>query len=187
MRKHKGVILDLRGNPGGLASAVDRLLGGMFENDLKIWDRVGRDSTKPVSVSGRHHDAFTGRLVVLVDSGSASASELFARVIQVQKRGFVVGDRTSGKVMEAKSYFQEKLQHSGMYHGTQVTDADLIMTDGKSLEHVGVEPDIKVLPTSQDLASERDPAMSKAAGLLGVPISPEDAGSMFPYHESSRE
>ncbi len=92
MRKHKGVVLDLRGNPGGFTETLDRLVGGMFENDLKIYDRVRRDSTKSISVNGRHHDAFTGRLVVLVDSGSASASELFARILQLEKRAFIMGD-----------------------------------------------------------------------------------------------
>jgi carboxyl-terminal processing protease len=93
MRKHKGVVLDLRGNPGGFTDTLDRLLGGMFQYDQKICDRVGRDSTKPVVATGRHHDAFTGRFVVLIDSQSASASEVFARVIQLEKRGFVVGDQ----------------------------------------------------------------------------------------------
>jgi C-terminal processing protease CtpA/Prc len=60
MRKHKGVVLDLRGNPGGYVDTLDRLLGGLFQNELKIYDRAERNSTKPVSVSGRHHDAFYG-------------------------------------------------------------------------------------------------------------------------------
>ena len=101
IRKHKGVVLDLRGNPGRFAKTLDRLVGGLFENDLKIYDRIGRDSTTTVSVKGRHQDAFTGRFAVLVDNSSASASELFARIIQLQKRGFVMGDRTAGAVMEA--------------------------------------------------------------------------------------
>ena len=63
MRAHKGVVLDLRGNPGGYTDTLERLLGGLFQYDLKIFDRVGRTSTKPVTVTGRHHDAFTGRFV----------------------------------------------------------------------------------------------------------------------------
>jgi C-terminal processing protease CtpA/Prc len=180
MRKHRGVVLDLRGNPGGFEDTLDRLLGGMFQNDVKIYDRVRRDSTKSVTAAGHHHDSFTGRLAVLIDSDSASASELFARVVQLEKRAFVVGDRSSGMVMEAKGYPHELLLDSNVYYGQSVTDADLIMTDGKSLEKTGVDPDILVLPTPQDLASKKDPTMAKAAGLIGVRITPEEAGGMFP-------
>lgn len=184
MKKHKGVVLDLRGNPGGFVDTVDRLLGGMFENDVKIYDRIKRDSRKPVLANGRHHDAFTGRLVVLVDSESASASELFARVVQLERRAFILGDRTSGMVMESELHRHEMFLGSDVYYATSVTEADLIMSDGKSLEHVGVDPDVVILPTAEDLAAKRDPAMAKAAGLVGVHISAEEAGGMFPDKES---
>ena len=180
LRAHKGVILDLRGNPGGYELTLSRLLGGIFQYDRKIFDRVGRNSTTPVSLTGRRHDAFTGRFAVLVDSESASASELFARVVQLEKRGFVVGDRTSGMVMEAQHF-----PHDG--YGASVTVADLVMADGKTLEHVGVEPDIVILPTAQDLANGRDPAMAKAAGLVGVKLTPEEAGTILPYEQSKEE
>ena len=137
-------ILDLRGNPGGYVDTLDRLLGGLFQNDLKICDRVGRDGTKSMSAMGRHHDAFTGRFAVLIDSESASASEVLARVVQIERRGFIVGDRSSGSVMEARHYPHEVSIDSRVSYAPSVTDADLVMTDGKTLEPVGVEPDIVV-------------------------------------------
>jgi len=54
------------------------------------------------------------------------------------------------------------------------------MADGKSLERVGVTPDEFLLPTMEDLASERDPVMARAAALVGVEIGPKEAGSLFP-------
>jgi hypothetical protein len=70
-------------------------------------------------------------------------------------------------VMEARLYPHEVALDSKVSYAISVTDADLVMTDRKSLEHVGVEPDILILPTSQDLANNRDPALAKAAGLGG--------------------
>jgi C-terminal processing protease CtpA/Prc len=106
MKKHRAVILDLRGNPGGSEATLEALLGGVFERDVRIGDRVERNSTKPLEAKSSHH-GFTGKLVVLIDSQSASASELFARIIQIEKRGMVMGDRSSGSVMEAQHYATE--------------------------------------------------------------------------------
>ena len=184
MRAHKGVVLDLRGNPGGYVDTLERLLGGLFQNDLKILDRSGRKGTKSMSATGRHHDAFTGRFAVLIDSESASASEVLARVVQIERRGFIVGDRSSGSVMEARIYPHEVTVDSPIYYAISVTEANVVMSDGKSLEHVGVEPDIVALPTSQDLANRRDPALAKAAGLVGAQLSPEEAGAILPFVES---
>src|SRR5215831_5704715 len=68
MRSHKGVVLDLRGNPGGFVDTLDRLLSGVFQHEVKIADRVMRKETKPLSVAGRGHDGFVGRFAVLIDS-----------------------------------------------------------------------------------------------------------------------
>ena len=71
-------------------------------------------------------------------------------------------------------------------YGVSVTQAALVMADGKTLEHVGVDPDILVLPTASDLKSGRDPAMAKAAELVGVQLTSEEAGKILPYEESER-
>jgi len=184
MRKHKAVVLDLRGTPGA-PETLSRLLGGLFETDLKVYDRIGRRSVQSVTVSGRRHHAFMGKLAVLIDSNSMSYSEVFARVVQLQRRGFIIGDHTAGRVMEAKDYTHKTYVDALVLFGTSISVADLRMTDGKSLEHVGVEPDVQVLPTAADLANGRDPAMAKAARLLGVTVTPEEAGAMFPYKGST--
>ena len=178
--KHKALIIDLRGNPGGSVETLQYFAGDVFDKDVKIADRVGRKETKPQVAKGSSHP-FTGKLVVLIDNDSASAAEVFARLMQIEKRGTVVGDRSSGSVMESRYYGEQTGSSTQVFFGVSITDADLIMTDGKSLEHVGVTPDELILPTAADLASGRDPVLARAAELLGVKMSPEDAGKLFPY------
>jgi carboxyl-terminal processing protease len=179
-RKHAALILDLRGNPGGSVDTLKYLVGALFNKEVKIGDRVTRKETVPFLAKAQHN-LFSGKLIVLVDSESSSASELLARVVQIEKRGVVLGDRSAGSVMESK-FYQNRLGSSDVnFYGESISDADLIMTDGKSLEHIGITPDEIILPTAKDLASGRDPVMARAAELGGVRITPEAAGKMLPY------
>jgi carboxyl-terminal processing protease len=179
-RRHSALIVDLRGNPGGSVDTLRYLVSGMFDKDLKIADRAGRKQAKPEIAKASHHE-FSGKLVVLVDAGSASAAELFARVMQIEKRGTVVGDHTSGSVMEAGHFRAGMGADTRIFYGASITEWDLIMADGKSLEHTGVTPDEIALPSAKDLAAGRDPVMSRAAELLGAKLNPEEAGKLFPY------
>jgi C-terminal processing protease CtpA/Prc len=186
-RKHKALIVDLRENGGGSVDTLKYLLEGVFENNLKIADRVGRKDTKPLIDKFRPHNPFGGKLVVLVDSKSASASEIFARVVQLEKRGTIIGDTSSGKVMESRRYSYSAGMGITVFYGASITEADVIMSDGKSLENVGVTPDETVLPPATDLASGRDPALARAAEMLGVKMTPQDAGKLFPYEWPKEE
>jgi carboxyl-terminal processing protease len=180
VRKHKALIIDLRGDPGGSVETLKNLISGFFEKEVKVGDRIGRSDQKPL-IAKAHGHPFTGKLMVLVDSESASASELFARVIQIEKRGTVLGDRSSGSVMEAKRYSYKLGTDTVVLYGASITDADLMMTDGRSLEHNGVLPDELVLPSAEDLANGRDPVLAHAVETVGGKLSPEAAGKLFPY------
>lgn len=180
-RDHKTLIIDLRGNPGGYVDTLDQIIGHLFDHDVKVGDLVGRNSTKPELAKANHHDQITCKVIVVVDHESASSSELFARVMQIEKRGIVIGDHTAGAVMEAKEYSYTAGMDTVLFYGASITEANVVMTDGKSLEHVGVTPDEVILPTGADLASGRDPVLARAVAIAGGKLDPQEAGKMFPY------
>ncbi len=183
-RLSKTLILDLRGNPGGSAEAVDRMVANFFDHEVKVGDYVGRKKIdlRP-TVRGR--DRFQGKLIVLIDSQSSSAAEIFARVMQLEKRATVIGDRSAGAVMVAKDFpMSSGLDHT-IFYGASVTVAQMLMKDGSCLEHVGVQPDELVVPTGTDLAVHRDPVLAHAVELAGGKITPEDAYKLFPYEWNS--
>src|SRR6185295_7938024 len=97
-----------------------------------------RKETKPMLAKTRGDRIFKGKLVVLVDSTSGSSAEIFARTMQLEKRGTVIGDRTAGAVMRAIHSEHQLGADTVVFYGVSVTDADLIMSDGKSLERAGV-------------------------------------------------
>jgi carboxyl-terminal processing protease len=183
-RKHKTLILDLRGNGGGRVDTLKEIVGYLFDKEIKIGDRVGRKDSKPM-IAKRQGNPFTGKLIVLVDSGSASASELLARVVQLEHRGTVIGDKTAGAVMESRIYEDSRGVDVKIFYDFSITDANLIMTDGKSLEKLGVTPEEILLPTGADLAAGRDPVLAHAAELAGTKLDPATAGKMFPFEWTS--
>jgi carboxyl-terminal processing protease len=185
-KKHKALILDLRGNGGGWVTTITRLVSNLFDRDIKIADSKYRKETKPVIAKTRGEKAYNGKITILVDSRSASASEVLARTIQLEKRGDVIGDQTAGAVMAAKQYQDEIGIDVVVFFGASITVSDLIMPDGNSLEHHGVKPDEVRLPTGEDLAAGRDVVLAYAASLHGVTLDPVQAGKFFPIDPSAK-
>jgi len=179
-KKRKALILDLRGNPGGNETTLLRMIGNVFDHEIKLGDIKRREETKPIVAKTRGSEIFTGKLVVLIDSESGSSAELFARIVQLEKRGTVLGDVSAGAVMRAKSYSYQHGLDVVIFYYASITEADIVMTDGKSLERIGVTPDEFKLPTAEEMAAKLDPVLSYAASLAGVMITPEKAGTMFP-------
>ena len=180
-RKHKTLVLDLRGNPGGYVTTLNRMIGSFFDQDIKVGTQVERKEQKPMQVKSRGKNVFSGKLIVLIDSQSASAAEIFSRVVQLEGRATVLGDRSSGSVMEAMFYPFKTGTDVEVWYGASITRANLIMTDGKSLEKVGVAPDELLIPTAADLSARRDPVLSRAADLAGTHLDAEAAGKLFPF------
>ncbi len=175
------LILDLRGNRGGYVKTEEYLVGHFFDRQVKIADMIMRKKTESRVAKPVNARRFSGEIIVLIDSDSASASEVFARVIQLEKRGLVIGDVSAGAVMT--SYQIPMANSRGLsgfetmsFYGMNVTVADLIMSDGNRLEGVGVIPDRGVGPTPEAMIQRNDPVLAFAAGLMGATITPEEAG-----------
>ena len=183
-RSFDSLILDLRGNPGGSQPTMDGFIGHLFDHDVKLFDKKGRKGLETETARSAGDRAFSGKLVVLMDSRSGSASEILARVLQLEKRGIVIGDRSAGGVAEGMQYMHAvKLDATNVtQYGASVTIGEVLMSDGKNLENVGVTPDERVLPTPSDLSSGNDPALARAIQLAGGNVSPADAGKIFPFH-----
>lgn len=178
-RNRKTLILDVRGNSGGPVSTMLTLIGQLSHDSVAIGIQQERRKRVPLVAKGAGENAFTGHLIVLVDSRSASASEVTARAVQLAQRGRVLGDRTAGAVMRGQ--FRQFLLggQTAIIYGFNITEADLLMSDGARLEGAGVIPDELILPTGSDLAAERDPVLARAMTLAGTPMNATDAGALL--------
>jgi C-terminal processing protease CtpA/Prc len=177
-RRYSTLVLDLRGNGGGAATALRALVSRCVDHEVVVANEKRRDKdVKEVARPSRN--GFPGRLIVLVDSRSASAAEMFARIVQIEKRGTVVGDRTAGAVMTSRIFSHKVGVGAVAFYAASVTVGDVRMSDGASLEKVGVHPDEVLLPSPADLAARRDPVLAAAIAMAGGSMTPEEAGRLF--------
>jgi carboxyl-terminal processing protease len=183
-RKAGTLILDLRGNPGGREDGLVRLVGHVFDRRMTIATIRRRRETRSLESKpvGR---PFTGALFVLINSRSASSSEIFARLVQLERRGVVLGDRSAGAVMRSMTHDLTTAFRANPY-GLSITDADVVMPDGSRLEGHGVRPDSLVLPSAADLAAGRDPVLALALTMAGSPTDADRAGKLMPRRDETR-
>ncbi|MFY9143462.1 S41 family peptidase [Sulfuricurvum sp.] len=172
--KSKGIILDLRNNPGGLLDqAVD--LTDLFVNEGVIVSQKGRNKADDVSYSATKSATITDLpLVVLVNEGSASASEIVSGALQDLKRGVIIGEKTFGKgsvqvVMPITDSEAIKL-----------TVARYYLPSGRTIQAVGVVPDIEVVSgevknndktfniKEADLKKHLESEIEKEGGMIDV-------------------
>jgi len=177
------LIFDLRGNGGGYVVTLEKLAGYFFEKETKIADLKARKPLDPQLAKPQGGKLFKGKVIVLLDANSASAAEIFGRLMQIEKRGIVLGDVSAGAVMQSRGVGFDAGSATVINYGMNLTMADVIMTDGKSLEHVGVTPDELMVPSGADLANRRDPVLARALELAGLTVSADAAGKIFPVEK----
>ena len=155
----KKVILDLRGNGGGYVSAAQDLLALWIDGELMLTQKsVHFDSEKLNTASGKAILKDT-KTVVLVNESTASASEITAAALKEYGKATIVGVKTYGKGVVQKMF---NLSGGGML---KVTVAEWLTPKDNSIDGKGVEPDVKVERTSEDINKMRDPQMDKAKSL----------------------
>ncbi|MBI2512464.1 MAG: hypothetical protein HYV96_10810 [Opitutae bacterium] len=149
------LVLDLRGNPGGLAPMAGGIVGWMSDRQLWLGRMQMRQGVMQFAAFPQD-GAFTGPVAVLIDHGSASTSELMAAGLQATGRARVFGERSAGKALP--SAFKQ-LPIGDLF---QYAMADMVTPRGKSLEGHGVAPDEIVERRRADLAAGRDAVLEAA-------------------------
>ncbi len=156
------LIIDLRGNPGGyLEAAVDMSSWFLDKGKVVVRESYGPGKTEKLYRS-RGYDIFNDKLkvVILVDRGSASASEIFAGALSEYGIATLVGEKTFGK-----GSVQELIPISDG-SALKLTIARWLTPQGRSISHNGLEPDVKVARTEEDIKAGRDPQLDKAIEIL---------------------
>lgn len=154
----KGVIVDMRNNPGGLlASAIH--LSSEFVGGTVVKQQFSDGSVQPLATD-HEGKLLKMPLVVVVNGGSASAAEIFSGAIKDNNRGKLVGEKTFGK-----GSVQDVVEFPGG-SGLHVTIAKWLTPKGNSIHQVGIEPDVKIDLTSDDAKQNKDPQLDKALEIL---------------------
>jgi C-terminal processing protease CtpA/Prc len=176
---HQYLILDLRNNGGGAEEAITRLIGHFIDHPQRIARLPRRNKTDSLVAKPRGKTPYRGKVIVLVNANSASASEVTARFLQLEGVATVVGDRSMGAVMSAQIFAHDVGFQKYITFGLEVTVQDVVMNDGARLENASVTPEWIVLPTGADIAAKRDPQMVKALALAGIQIDPAHAAKIY--------
>jgi len=134
----KGVILDLRNDPGGLLEQAVEVSDKFIEEGLIVYIEGRKKDDKAMKFYARKNDDYLGPLVVLVNEGSASASEIVAGALQDYKRAIIVGSKTFGKG-SVQTIFP-----LGDGSAVRLTTAKYFTPKGRSIQAEGITPDITV-------------------------------------------
>ncbi len=161
LAKHpQGLVLDLRDNPGGyFQTAIDVASEFLHKGDIIVSERE-RDQEADVFPVTRAGLATEIPLVVLVNRGSASASEIVAGAIRDHERGVLVGETTYGKGSV------QNVHTLSDGSSLRVTVAKYYLPDGENIDGTGLVPDVEVPYTQEDADAQRDPQLERAVELL---------------------
>lgn len=160
--KSDKLILDMRGNPGGYLDAAVNISSWFLPNGKTIVTEDYGDDLKPKNYRSLGYDIFSDKLkfVILIDGGSASASEIVAGAMQDYKKAILVGTQSYGKgsVQELVNVTPDTV--------LKITVAKWLTPNGISISEKGLTPDYLVKYTKKDFEEKKDPQLDKAVELL---------------------
>ncbi|MFA6215172.1 MAG: S41 family peptidase [Patescibacteria group bacterium] len=155
----KGIILDLRNNPGGYLNTAIEVAGEWINGKTVVFERL-RNGDK-IAHSGNRQPRFEGiPTVVLVNKGSASGSEIVAGALQDYGVATLIGETTFGKgsVQDLKNFPDGS--------AVKLTIAEWLTPNGKNINEAGIKPNIEVKLTKEDYDADKDPQLDKALEVL---------------------
>jgi len=155
----KGIILDLRNNPGGFLTTAIEIAGEWVDGKTVVMEKL-RDGTKLEHQTNRLARLAGIPTVVLVDKGSASGSEIVAGALQDYKVATLVGETTFGKgsVQDLREFSDGS--------SVKLTIAEWLTPLGRQINKKGIEPDVKVERTPEDYKADKDPQLDRAIEIL---------------------
>jgi carboxyl-terminal processing protease len=151
----KAIVLDLRNNPGGYLETAIQVASEFLDTGIVVMQEDGQGRKRSESARSDGH-ATTLPLVVLINKGSASASEIVAGAIRDNKRGLLVGETSYGKgsVQNVHSLSDESQ--------LRVTVAAWLTPNGSHIHKKGIPPDVEVARTAEDAKADKDPQLERA-------------------------
>lgn len=169
VRDCAGIVIDLRGNPGGVAGMVMGIAGHFLDEPVSLGTMRSRSgelkfvaNPRRVSSAGEPVDPYDGPVAILVDAMSASTSEFFAGGMQAIGRARVFGEATAGQALPA---VVSRLPNQDVL---MYVIADYTGPDGRRIEGRGVLPDVVVALRRDDLLAGRDPVLDAALRWLAA-------------------
>jgi carboxyl-terminal processing protease len=155
----KGIILDLRNNPGGFLDTAAYMAGEWVGNQIVVKERRQGQIVEQLPGTGRNRLAGIPT-VVLVNEGSASASEIVSGALQDYKAATIVGKKTFGK--------GSVQDYTNLKDGSaiKITIAEWLTPQERTINKTGLEPDISIDRTPEDYEKLLDPQLDRAVGIL---------------------
>ncbi len=156
-----GLIIDLRWNAGGNTRQAQKVAGALLGEGLTMGFHQDAKGYEAVRTARSEHK-YEGPLVVLIGPRSGRCSEMLASAIKDHRRGKLVGRMTNGSLLTADTF---PLPDGGYM---SVPTRDFRSSTNQRLQGVGVAPDVRVLPTLEDVRAGRDPTIERAVRLLSA-------------------